>query len=71
MDIIEEIYKIIDAISETPNCLARNKALSALQDARVWSEELDVVFEPKDAQNGCVCPTGGIRNGCPVHGSVK
>jgi hypothetical protein len=56
--------------------MARNKAISHLQDARVWSKELDDKFAglaedqglPEQVR-GCTCTDIGVSRTCPIHAS--
>ncbi len=68
MDITDQIINLTEAVKALPNSLARNKVMSHLHDARVWSQELKPksTDEPKAE---CTCPVGGIRADCPVHGN--
>ena len=76
MDITTQISALIETVKKQPNGIARTKVMSHLQDARVWSKELDDKFAglaeeqgPPSQNSGCICDDIGIRRGCPIHDS--
>ena len=76
MDITTQISALIDTVKKQPNSLARNKVVSSLENARVWSKEIDDRFAglaedkgPTVQERGCTCTDIGISRNCPIHAS--
>jgi len=62
----QKIDVLIEEASQLPNSKAKNKMISKLEEARLWSKELPVSPAEEISQD-CICPKGAIDAECPVH----
>lgn len=70
-DAMEHIDAAIVALRACSNGKERNKAMSKLEDARVWLLSVPTIATkpPAPAEKKCTCGPGFVDNKCPVHGA--
>ena len=75
-DVTNAIVKVITITKERAKSSSQkkehNKVISKLEDALVWSKQLEpMVHEDivKNVAQGCFCIAGAIDRSCPIHGN--